>query len=47
LKPFTDLDGKSASGILKKADIDVGNPAYVNPGEAVEGASILIPAINS
>lgn len=38
LKPFTDLDGKSAIGILKKAGINIENLEYVKPGESVKGA---------
>jgi len=38
LKPFTDLDGNSALGILKQAGIDTSNLTFVKPGESVEGA---------
>jgi len=38
LKPFTDLDGNSALGILNMAGIDTSNLQYVRPGEFVEGA---------
>lgn len=38
LQPFTDLDGRSALGILKEAGIDVSNLTYVRPGESVKGA---------
>jgi len=38
LRPFTDLDGKSALGILKEAGIDISNLKYVKPGESVKGA---------
>ena len=38
LKPFTDLDGNSAVGILKLAGVNVENLTYVKPGESVEGA---------
>jgi len=38
LKPFTDLDGRSALGILKEAGIDTSNLIYVRPGEYLKGA---------
>ncbi len=38
LKPFTDLDGKCALGLLEKAGFDVGNLTYVKPGEYLKGA---------
>jgi len=38
LKPFTDLDGRSALGILKEAGIDTSNLTFVRPGESVKGA---------
>jgi hypothetical protein len=38
LQPFTDLDGRSALGILKESGIDINNLTYVRPGESVEGA---------
>jgi len=38
LRPFTDLDGKSAIGILEAAGIDVSNLKYVKPGEFLKGA---------
>ena len=38
LKPFTDLDGNTALGILKEAGIDVSNLKYVKPGGSVKGA---------
>lgn len=38
LRPFTDLDGRSALGILKKAGIDISNLVYVRPGEFLKGA---------
>lgn len=38
LKPFTDLDGNSAIGILNLAGIDTSNMTYVKPGEHLEGA---------
>ena len=38
LQPFTDLDGRSALGILKKAGIDTSNLIYVRPGESLKGA---------
>ncbi|MBN2197943.1 hypothetical protein JW698_02000 [Candidatus Wolfebacteria bacterium] len=38
LKPFTDLDGKSALGILKEAGIDTNNLTYVKPGDYLKGA---------
>lgn len=37
LKPFTDLDGRSALGILKEAGIDTSNLTYVRPGESLKG----------
>lgn len=38
LKPFTDLDGRSAIGILQEAGIDTSNLTYVRPGEYLKGA---------
>ena len=38
LKPFTDLDGRSAIGILQKAGINTSNLTYVRPGEYLKGA---------
>ncbi|MFA5001130.1 MAG: hypothetical protein WC531_02785 [Candidatus Paceibacterota bacterium] len=38
LKPFTDLDGRNALGILQEAGIDTNNLTYVRPGEYLEGA---------
>lgn len=38
LRPFTDLDGKSALGILEQAGINTTNLTYVKPGEYLEGA---------
>ena len=38
LKPFTDLDGRSALGILQEAGIDTSNLIYVRPGEYLKGA---------
>lgn len=38
LKPFTDLDGRSALGILQEAGIDTSNLVYVRPGEYLKGA---------
>lgn len=38
LKPFTDLDGRSAIGILQEAGIDTSNLTYVRPGEYLRGA---------
>jgi len=38
LRPFTDLDGKCALGILKEAGIDTSNLTYVRPGEYLKGA---------
>ena len=38
LKPFTDLDGKCALGILKEAGLDADNLTYVRPGEYLKGA---------
>ena len=38
LKPFTDLDGRSALGILQEAGIDTSNLTYVRPGEYLKGA---------
>jgi len=38
LQPFTDLDGRSALGILKESGIDISNLTYVRPGESAEGA---------
>ncbi|MDO8582322.1 MAG: hypothetical protein Q7S16_05630 [bacterium] len=38
LRPFTDLDGRSAIGILKEAGIDTTNLTYVKPGEHLKGS---------
>lgn len=38
LKPFTDLDGNSAIGILCLAGIDTSNMTYVKPGDNLERA---------
>ncbi|MFH0755044.1 MAG: hypothetical protein V1910_00030 [bacterium] len=38
LQSFTDLDGRSALGILKMAGIDTSNLIYVRPGKYLEGA---------
>ncbi|MEI6281091.1 MAG: hypothetical protein WCP17_03810 [bacterium] len=38
LRPFTDLDGKSAIGILDASGIDTSNLEYIRPGEFLEGA---------
>ena len=38
LKPFTDLDGMGALGVLKEAGIYTTNLAYVRPGEYLKGA---------
>ncbi|MBU4369225.1 hypothetical protein KKG58_00495 [Patescibacteria group bacterium] len=38
LKPFTDLDGNSALGILNQAGIDTSNLSFVKPGESIESA---------
>lgn len=38
LRPFTDLDGKCALGILKEAGIDTSKLTYVRPGEYLKGA---------
>jgi hypothetical protein len=38
LKPFTDLDGNSAIGILNQAGIDTSKLSFVRPGKSVEGA---------
>lgn len=38
LRPFTDLDGKSAVGILDASGIDASNLKYIRPGEFLEGA---------
>lgn len=38
LRPFTDLDGRSAVAILEKAGIDTSNLKYIKPGEFLEGA---------
>lgn len=38
LRPFTDLDGKTALGILRLAGIDTSNLYYVKPGESRTGA---------
>ena len=37
LKPFTDLDGKCAIGLLKQAGFDISNLTYVKPGEYLKG----------
>jgi len=38
LRPFTDLDGKCALGILNLAGVDTSNLKYVKPGEYLKGA---------
>lgn len=38
LKPFTDLDGRSALSILKMSGIDISNLEYVKPGDYKTGA---------
>lgn len=38
LRPFTDLDGRCALGLLKEAGFDVSNLTYVKPGEYLRGA---------
>jgi len=38
LKPFTDLDGQAALGILSLAGIDTSNLTYVEPGRSLKGA---------
>ena len=38
LRPFTDLDGKSAIGILSASGIDTSKLEYVRPGEFLKGA---------
>jgi len=38
LKPFTDLDGNSALGILNQAGVNTEKLTYVKPGEFLEGA---------
>lgn len=38
LRPFTDLDGNCALGILKQAGINTENLKYVKPGESLKGA---------
>lgn len=38
LRPFTDLDGRSALGILQEAGIDTSKLTYVRPGEYLQGA---------
>jgi len=38
LRPYTDLDGNSAIGILNLAGVDTSNITYVKPGEYLEGA---------
>ncbi len=38
LRPFTDLDGRVALGVLKEVGIDTSNLTYVKPGEYLEGA---------
>lgn len=37
-KPFTDLDGKCALGVLKIAGINTENLSYIKPGQFLEGA---------
>lgn len=38
LRPFTDLDGRAALGVLKEAGIDISKLNYVRPGEYLQGA---------
>lgn len=38
LRPFTDLDGRVALGVLKMAGIDTSKLTYVKPGEYLKGA---------
>ncbi len=38
LKPYTDLDGNSALGILNLAGVDTSNLTFVKPGDSKEGA---------
>lgn len=38
LRPFTDLDGRAAIGVLKEAGIDTSKLTYVRPGEYLKGA---------
>lgn len=38
LKPFTDLDGNCALGILRQSGINTENLSYVRPGESLKGA---------
>lgn len=38
LRPFTDLDGRAALGVLRQAGIDTSNLTYVKPGEYLHGA---------
>ena len=38
LRPFTDLDGRAAVGILKEAGIDTSKLTYIRPGEYLQGA---------
>lgn len=38
LRPFTDLDGRSAIAILEKAGIDTSGLTYIRPGEFLKGA---------
>lgn len=38
LRPFTDLDGKCAIGLLQEAGFDVSKLTYVKPGEFLKGA---------
>lgn len=38
LRPFTDLDGNCALGILKLAGVNIGKLTYVKPGESLKDA---------
>jgi hypothetical protein len=38
LRPFTDLDGRAALGVIKEAGIDTSKLTYVRPGEYLQGA---------
>jgi hypothetical protein len=38
LRPFTDLDGKSAIGVLDASGVNTNNLKYIKPGEFLEGA---------
>lgn len=38
IKPFTDLDGKSAIGLLKLSGLTLKNVSYLNPGDYKTGA---------